>query len=882
MANDPRQSKYALTGLGASVGGLNEAQIAQIDQYMSRISDLNSFEFTKDGYITLGLVVAVVPFSNIYLVSLAGTGNEKKVALAIYQGSNRINGVKSVTYLLPGTYVSVFIRGTETDVSLPAFTILGTIEPLIGLETGDGKGGPVHHIFDTPSEFLAHSGTAAGPSLENTIIKTVCQNPIEMSNFNYGKPMDALAGEHVTSNVFGGGLLVTDFMAILKGSEASRIECYMFDDTIRITANQLLVQNGLYDEKMFFNQYGISRMKCMAMTLAEGLGSLDGTPRLANKITADNAEEARVHTLENGRIGYFNYNIIDGNLGDGSYEYITYPPKGVTYKGDSVIPPGLLSVEKTYDGSFRVKAAREISLQKTMYIVAPKELKPSNANSREEGIGMREDWDKNHESVENLSFLGKQFTGTWEEFQREHSLDDMVIQKDFWMIPSKADVYKAFNDATGATFEAEDTLEPLPADQPHYITPAKKVAIKPFTTLGDRDEPFNVYNTSSGIRQLPDGSVIIYGGNGEEIRMYKGNIYITCPGDIIYQAGRDIVSMAPRHNIIKAGKGSLELTSNNGLSVVSQGNLQICAGSSGEKGTLVIENKSPLDMDLTVFDEGVGLNNLEASGGGIMVKSETRTSILGKNTYMGAGNNFGGSSAEIDAYDTEFHSDYHKHYVTSMASILNRGGSALTLGQGNIELLASNMTTVGGAVAITSTFETMDYLDRNGDTSSLSLVSSSSQLQVNGALVANGSISADAVGTPNGGQLGKLEGLSWANAVRSIPKEANFNTRLNVPSYLGLGETLKKNDQALADLDLISTVMPSVAAYKTANFYFPFSTWQSILTGDSTWSEKGITGSFATMAFPGLERWDEAGSLKGFKDEEIEDKTLGSDYKINC
>lgn len=875
MGPDNRQNKNNAVAQGACLGGSKEIS-HQVAQYLTQHQDLNSFEPSATGYTTLGIIIATIPFSNMYLVCLAGTGNEKKMALSTYVGSNRLNGVNSVNYFLPGTYVSLFVKGTDTDAKKPPFTILGTVDPLVGLDDN------VHHVFDTPSEFLSHSGTAATKSLETQISNSITKDSVQKANYNYGKPMDSIAGEHVIYNVFGGGLLVTDFMTVLKGSEGARIEAYMFDDTIRITAKQYLLQNAMYDERLFFKRYGISRMRSMAMTLAEGIGSLDGTTRLVDAPTDDNDAEDRIHRTDLDTIGYFNYNHIEGNLGDGSYEYITYPPKGTSLKADTVLPPGLLSVEKGYDGSFKVKAAREISLQKTMYVVAPKEIKQANDNSLGRGTDIREDWDTNHTSTETLGVLGTQFTQERDKFQIEHALGDMRKENDCWIIPDKAQVYAAFNAATGASFEENPELAELPADQPHYVTPARKIPITPFTREGKRDVPFNVYDTTSGIEQLPDGSVVIHGGYGEEIKMFKGNIYITCPGDIIYQSGRDIVSMAPRHNVIKADTGSLEMTSNTGASLVSKGNLQICAASSGEKGTLIIENKSPLDMDLSTFEEGMGLDDNKASGGGIIVKSQTRASILGRNTYMGSGNSFAGSTAEVDAENTEFHSTYHKHYVTGTLSLLNSQGAAITVSGSNIELLSSGGITVGGQVSITSTFENMEFLSREGESTSTVITSGSPQLQVNGGITANGSILASGVATPYGGELAKVDTASWATFTKGILKEANINTSKNVPSVSGLASTLSSDDQSMADLDRISTIMPSTAAYRTANFYFPFSTWQSILTGGSLWAESTIKGSFNSMTFPGFARWGESGSLKGLKDSNIENKTLSSDYKINC
>ena len=89
----------------------------------------------------------------------------------------------------------------------------------------------------------------------------------------------------------------------------------------------------------------------------------------------------------------------------------------------------------------------------------------------------------------------------------------------------------------------------------------------------------------AGLRAGFFSTVMSDSGRGEELRMSNGNIYLTCPGDIVEQPGRDKVSLAPRHNIMKANRGFAEVTSGQGVTVASEGNVQVCAASAGFAAT---------------------------------------------------------------------------------------------------------------------------------------------------------------------------------------------------------------------------------------------------------------------------------------------------------
>jgi hypothetical protein len=871
---DPRNKVHST---GASTSPRDPNALAHEEQHAKLMSEFDRFKTPEYGSITLAHVYSVIPYTGVHGVVIAGHGNTKDFALASYAGGNRVNGMRSPQIYLPGTTVVLLVRGEKSDSALPKYVIMGAVDT-------SPHDASVRNVFDMPNETHFHSGLFSLNRPDGNIVLTMAEDPVQKANYNYGKSIDGLAGEYCNTNVLGNGFFANDFMSSLKGSDKARVEAFLFDNAVKVTADHYEISNAMYDKKMFFNRFGVSEISKVAATIYESLGSIDGTPHtiVAGTVPDPDSKKGMVQPDSNdNRLGYFSYQKITGNLSDGQMELITIPPKGTTYQQDNILAPGLLSVEKNYDGCFRVKAAREVSLEKTMYIVAPKEISPTDRNTVEVEA-VRKEWDQEHDTLEMDGVVaGRLFLDGYEQYNKENSLVDMRKQDKCWYVPNKQAVYDAFNQATQGSFIPEFTLDKMDPQQPHYPAPARKVSVQPYSEEGKRKGDYTIYDTSSAIKQLPDGSVVIYGGNGEEIRMYRGNIYLTCPGDIITQPGRDSINMAPRNNVLKAGKGTLELSSQNTASLVADGSIQVCAAASGNNpGTLLLENKSMGEFTLAPYEEG-GLEANVSQGGGIVLKSKTTTSLLGPRTYLGGGDQWSGSFLELDYQDMEFRSITHKHYSENIYSVFSRGGAALTLASGVVEMLAQSIIAGTSAFLLTETNESIPYYDRSGKEVQVSISASETNFQMRGNMLISGGLECSSAAT-NSGSVSKT--LNHELSVRRIPTEANTGSQRNYASTYSLGAIMDKLNSSIDDLNKIGTVLPSTLAYKANNFYFPMATWQAILSGGGTWREMTVPGNMGmTMTFPGRDRWQADGSIRAFDISEgkITDKVLESDYATN-
>jgi len=850
--------------------------------------DLEKYNETK-GFITLARIISAAPVTGVYRIAV-GKGLLNDYAILLNQSSgNRVHGQKDVPNFLPGTDVLVFIKGEDSDDLLPNI-ILGSTN-VISLDPEK------NHLFSKYSELTAKSGIDASLRVDqNEQILGENGNTLFLKDFSYGRPLDVIPGEWARINSVNGGFFLNDFMAFMKASEMSKIECFFFDNSIKMMWEKYSSQNAAFDERIFYDRYGISRIRGLASTLSEGLGSLQGNVALLDKTNSDpKSEQSRIWQINDAQRGLFTHQILEGSLIDGIYEFITLPPSGTVYSGNDIVSPGLLSIEKRLDGTFKLKAAKEVSIEKTMYIISPKEKADTDKqdNSKETSFE-RTPWTDEHATIEESAFLGKQVLDEYDEHDNTKNAFAGIHSKEaYWKLNgSKQKVYSDFNAATGASFNPEFTLENLSDKLPHYEKPPRKATVKPFANAdGKREDEVEIFDISSAIRQLEDGSIVFVGGYGEEIRFFKGNIYLSCPGDIIEQPGRDKIAFAGRHNIQKADKGSAELTSNNSVTVAAAGNLQVTAAASGEKGVLLIENKSKEYANEKAFVKGGSLSLNTGAYGGIIIKSASNLAVMSRHNYIGYdGGSYADSITQINSgrVITNSHNWTSNIERGGVFSLVHLGGSVMTLASSSFEILTKNLNFGGSSVAFTKAVADFNACDYKGERSAVNISNGPPTLGVKGNASFNNITATsgliDTVSTLSGA-VGSQEGTG-------IPFGSNgYRSIINAVGSLAVAGSVTQNlfgifkesiGGSLENLKKISTVMPSMSAYSTDNFYMPINTWQAILEGGYRWEEMEIPNSEdSTMAFPGEEIWNSGKGLKAYEDGEIADKDIKSEYVIN-
>ena len=807
------------------------------------------------GYLTPGKVIRVCPAGGSYEV-LADSGTRFKRAVALSDTASSLYGARSSSSYPPGTPVLLYVPSEATT---------GTS---IGFIIGAVRNVPIVRQ-DSPYSFtgmlsLASSGLIY--RVDNDPRFVVSGSEME-SDFSYGRAADVLPGEWAKTTYLGGGFFLNDFMLSAGISERSRLDMFLFKDIVRLTAGCLQQWIAAGESTSFLEGSFPSSVERSGATLQESLGALGGNPALKPRTpTKDNPSLFEPYTDK----PYYNHQKIVGDLAQGSLE--TYSIPGSTVNDT---PTGLLSVKKGYEGIFEVKAARGISFEKTNIIPVPLALRaPDDLQDELKDVSPEpfktEDTD--------LSFFGAEAV----RLEGDHNLEKDLFTKfrardKVWSIPTDKAAVLANLKKAGVEFKDNPELGQLPIEEPYYPEPPAQGIVKPLVDEdGKRTEETKIYDMSSVIRQFPDGSVVIAGGYGEQILMHRGNIYLSCPGDIYSMPGRDSVTIAGGNLIGKALKGTLELEGKT-LSAVSAGNLQIMSGGSGV-GTMVIESKADGNPSMDAY--GPAMEENVSSGGGIVIKSAS--TALASDTVHVAGLSYTQSKLvlrmygiEADASAIDFYLRGGGHFrAISSGSMLSVRGQAVEIVAGSFGINSSAVRMSSGAVQV-------NVPTISGDPRTVTMGGGGGMTSVGiaGQLYSQ-SLRAISVSSQPGGELGKDVRIGSDIAELSTDKPAGSGQDQYYPGDPIETDTNSK-EQALEKWGI---VFPEK---RYAKISLPIFRWQTMMADTpSTWEQVLYPVSLSkdseeVAAYPGKDNFEHKGSLKKLVgDGTVEDRTL-SEFVLN-
>lgn len=251
-----------------------------------------------------------------------------------------------------------------------------------------------------------------------------------------------------------------------------------------------------------------------------------------------------------------------------------------------------LKILELIDGTFGIQASKGIYLEKTCVLTSAfvNDVLAQNKSQKDEAILHYEDPVVNSEDIAEFSFTHRPF-GRFD--------------------PDNVYIYSSLEDKQGQikTPEIQDQfIQDLPQKEKE------------------------IYLSKSFIHQLPDGSIRISDGYGSEITLAKGNIYISCPGDIFFVPGRSIIGLAGHDAIFRAPKSIDLVAIESDVRIKAQKNLELTAGRSGSGGILI--------ESLATGDPALEAQGEDRSLGGITIKSENIINLWGKNNVHFTTENF--------------------------------------------------------------------------------------------------------------------------------------------------------------------------------------------------------------------------------------------------
>lgn len=402
------------------------------------------------------------------------------------------------------------------------------------------------------------------------------------------------------------------------------------------------------------------------------------------------------------------------------------------------------------------------------------------------------------------------------------------------------------------------TWSDLDSEYQWYLDPADYDTI----TIDHRTgETAYVYRNTSYLTFLDQGGIVMGDGFGSEIRMVGGCIFLSCPGDVFLEAGRNVISWGGRDVILRA-KQSVDVSANDkDVRIKAEENLHMLGGNSGGTAGVMIESRSsgPAHYDFTTVGQDCLVN-------GIILKAPSSEIVgYGKNIYLRTKFSAGKSSGDAIASPT----------------IAKDGDIVLdTLGQGEVITRTEYVKhyvkcAVAHIFPDSPSFHSVNMFTEDGATLCGDVYTDGDLLSW-GSHVCRGDFSTSSghFYSPAGGVIGAMTGAGAASIGEAVEQGQAYETTLVTWAGTQYGSDMTQNwygDGRPGNATIITSAWVSMRVeedYKTDSFVLFESRWQQMarLNGDAveTWTENAVESNLDepedwanTYPFPGKQRMEE-------------------------
>ena len=444
---------------------------------------------------------------------------------------------------------------------------------------------------------------------------------------NHAPIDETTLGEWGRINESGGAIFLDSFMSFLRADENCGFWAFWHDQLARMQGHNLQLRSPALELYAFDDEDELSIIRGVATYLWESLGLfMPGQAaklRSAEEINqAGNAEYALADLRDNAQTPFHRLRTFEGYLGQGFRKQLRLPPQQfsastVNTLTDPKTGPAVWEEHLALDGNYHIVSSQGIFIAHTPVFQTPVQKKSPEdptGDSKKTGYDYRKAKiktgpDKNTE----LEGVGPALTANDElaygmQWRSAHPFH--YREKD-WKIEEDGDQHAPSVPDFGALRNIQ------------YLGKAQTDRLD----VDEREKQAEFHKTLSFLSILRDGTVVIAGPGGEEIRMGGGNVEISCPGDIQLRPGRSCVTLAGRDAIVRANK-SVEISANTeDVRIKSDRNMQLLAGNSGVGGML-LESKS-----IGELQDYSRVGN-EVVSNGITLKSKSFVSCLGMDVYL--------------------------------------------------------------------------------------------------------------------------------------------------------------------------------------------------------------------------------------------------------
>lgn len=812
-------------------------------------------------------VLLALPYQDQYLVAIDGVGGP--VTAVDTSGMSSMTGVRGGRIWRPGdrALAAVYIPD-GSGRSLTYLLDAGVIPFPMSEHT---------EVFPVSLRDNQDTGQFGNPMFE--VVHAQNSIPTMFQDRSFGRPADINPGDWYKQNALNGVLLLSDFLRRFGVSPRSYEEEYAADELVRKVFHDCQAESPTSASAYLHRGSQAIGIEEFAATVGEGLGGLTLPPFIRDPenlyALLRNSEE---------QAGFFRHRRLFGGMAQGDWITMSAPPQEAEiYRYRDIGETGLFSREITEDGIYRLKAAREIRLEKTGAIPVP--VREAEPNTAEYDPGTDPGVPSENELLQKFGLQSVAEYEAVRDILRDSDLQEyehrhIPLRKDreLWYLPSVDEVKDA---AFGDT--DPPILSPLTEQQREYSDTDLETLLGAVREIAP-GRRIRLMKSSSVFLMTEDGGFVIGDGFGGEIRMHRGTISISSAGDTIIDSGRDFIQQTGGNHIQKARK-RMEISSSNGsVMVKAQENFHATSGNGGE-GSLVLENNA---RDTRLNDQGIReLEQGGAVGGGIYLRSN-RNSIGMYAPALYAGPVVRGQSAdpsrdglpdgEMDIWFNAGYGSLHaegRHIsmqgrdsagigIESSAAGLYMRASSAVLTATEMQLVTSSLYAGAGRGSVNKPYMTPSGVR----TRRLSLPSGNHRTQISGGLSVKEGISSkgriateSSVVANSGCNPDPLTGTGRVTVTVSNPRSPtdDINNLMDAVRTT-MEQALFSGRASEYGQKIIQAAFPKSEspAYRAQDFKFTGHTWQGMLPGEVCWLETKLNHDILgyTMPFPGREVYD--------------------------
>lgn len=794
------------------------------------------------GTVHTGMILFTVPYLNCYAVAVAGGGSVVPCYTNEILASPEPMGPRSVGVYPPGTSVLLLLFGSGEKHgiimgAIPSMMADGNIKMDDYVVQGSGAGFKREKYYETYVNLDDEGG---------------------LDDFSNHRPADQTIFDWGMQTETGLGIHLDPFLAFLRVDETCGVFLHYIDQHMVLAGYSMDWLTAAHTEQYRDDEGELSYYRGEAVYTHEALGTFTfGHTAYRENSDEDTQYDRPVGKLEpasDEQLPFHRYEEYGGYVGQGRIRSLSLPPEQPPPQwqlSSTLVSPGVFREQISLDGEYVLSSARGITLVKRSLIPIPKRIKAEN------------DYGETADSSVNDNYRHSGLHGGGPE----HAVGSPVLEGEDTDLLAGASVLDShaytfgwknvhvFHYHTGDFAVPDEAALPPGTNQATLDFNAMAEAMwmpRPDPTSLDVDPRYgkvDYYAAMSMLKLLPDGTVVLQGGYGEEIRFERGNIRLSCPGHVMLEPGKSLVALAGNDVVIRANH-SVDLTANrNDIRVKAEKNLHMLSGNGGVGGTL-LENRS------VGFNQDYAAQGEDIKSAGIMFKvPESLFGVVAGEIYLGTG--AVGSSGQPTSGDIVLDAARGKNNIRMHASSISR----FLRGRG-----ASDIFLQGDQISSITESRPGSFLVDGQFGATGSALIGGSGLFGRDVQVATGHFASQV-----GGPVGRLRSPGLIRA-----QIENIATRLDTAG----GEALTDFSVALDDKYyqpgkvgnedqqiLISFGMRTDEQYGTTDFRLPVNHWQTLAegfgSGGSAWAENPIKyqNAVAQMPWPGKAKWQDEETL---------------------